>query len=167
MTDSGDRAEFSAFISLSSFRCLRFLVFDLSPPMQTDEIEIRKLVDDWLASTRAGDVDHVLSLMTDDVVFFSSGRPPMRKPEFAAASRSQPGQPKPKIDATSEIQEIVVSGDWAFLWTNLSVTVSLSDEKPSFTRAGQTLTVLKKDHGQWRIARDANLLAPVTQPSAG
>ena len=90
----------------------------------------------------------------------------MRKPEFAAASRSQPGQPKPKIDATSEIQEIVVSGDWAFLWTNLSVTVSLSDTKPSFTRAGQTLTVLKKDHGQWRIARDANLLAPVTQPSA-
>jgi ketosteroid isomerase-like protein len=30
-------------------------------------------------------------------------------------------------------------------------------------RAGHTLTVLRREQGRWRLARDANLLAPVPQ----
>lgn len=129
--------------------------------MQNDEQQIRALVATWLAATRAGDVDAVLSLMADDVVFLVPGRPPMRKDEFATLSRAQPGQAAPQIDGSSEIQEIQVSGDWAFMWTRLSVTVTPPDGSPPMVRAGHTLTVLKKEHGQWLLARDANLLAPV------
>lgn len=129
--------------------------------MPTDEEQIRSLVETWLTASRAGDVDTVLSLMTDDVIFLVPGRPPMGKPEFASISRSQNGQTGPKIDGTSEIQEITVAGDWAFMVNKLSVVATPPDGSPAIERAGHTLTILKKENGKWLLARDANLLAPV------
>lgn len=128
--------------------------------MRSDEEQIRELVATWMAASRSGDVDTVLSLIADDVVFLVPGRSPMRKEEFAAASRSQAGPGSPKIDGVSEIQEIKVLGDWAFMWSKLAVTIT-RDSSPPVKRAGHTLTVLKKEGGKWVIARDANLLAPV------
>lgn len=99
--------------------------------------------------------------MAEDVVFLVPGRPPMRKEEFASLSRVPAGQTPPRIDGTIEIQEIQVSGDWAFMWTRLSVVMTPSDGGLPIERAGNTLTVLKRVSGKWLLARDANLLAPV------
>ncbi|SFH39402.1 conserved hypothetical protein [Nitrosospira sp. Nsp14] len=41
--------------------------------MQSDEQEIRQLVSTWMAASKAGDVETVLSLMADDVIFLMSG----------------------------------------------------------------------------------------------
>src|SRR5262249_46253676 len=101
------------------------------------------------------------SLMTDDVVFLVPGRAPMRKDEFAQMSRVPPGKTPPKIDGTSEIQEIQVAGDWAFMRTKLTVVVTPPDGGAPVERAGHTLTVLRKVNGNWLLARDANLLSPV------
>jgi ketosteroid isomerase-like protein len=54
-----------------------------------------------------------------------------------------------------------VAGDWAFMWTELSVVVTPPDGGQPIERAGHTLTILKKVDGKWFLARDANLLAPV------
>ncbi len=128
--------------------------------MQNDEVQIRQLVATWLSATKAGDVDTVLSLVTDDVVFLLPGRAPMRKAEFEAMQRTQAGKSGPKIHGSSDIQEIQVAGDWAFLWQKLSVTVTPPGGE-AVERAGHTLTVFRKVNGQWRLARDANLLSPV------
>ena len=130
--------------------------------MSPDEQQIRDLVATWMSATRAGDIDTVLSLMTDDVVFLVAGQPPFGKQQFAAALRAPPGVPMPRIDGHSEIQEIRVLGDWAFMWTRLSVEVTPPAGGGSSTkRAGHTLTILKKTAGRWQLARDANLLTPV------
>jgi uncharacterized protein (TIGR02246 family) len=129
--------------------------------MPTDEQQIRGLVATWLRATQAGDVDTVLGLMTDDVVFLVPGRPPLDKAGFAAAARAQAQGAAPKFEGQSEIQEIQLAGDWAFMWTRLSVVATPPDGLPSIERAGHTLTVLRKDGGRWKLARDANLLAPV------
>ena len=102
--------------------------------MSDDEKAIRELVATWLSATKAGDADTVLSLITDDVVFLQPGQPVMRKADFAAKSRAQSAQGAPRIDASSDIQEIKVLGDWAFMWTRLSVTMT----PPA---AGQPVTV--------------------------
>ena len=53
--------------------------------MQSDEREIRQLVATWMRATTAGDIETVLSLMAEDVVFLSPGRPPIiGKVAFAA-----------------------------------------------------------------------------------
>jgi uncharacterized protein (TIGR02246 family) len=130
--------------------------------MPPDEQEIRQLVSTWMAASKAGDVDTVLSLMSDDIVFLVPGRPPMRKADFAAASRAQSGADAPSFDGTSEIQEITIVGDWAFMWTKLTVIVT-PPGAPPVTRAGHTLSVLNRQNGRWVLARDANLLATLQQ----
>jgi uncharacterized protein (TIGR02246 family) len=125
--------------------------------MQSDEKEIRKLVETWISASKAGDLETVLSLMTDDVVFLTPGRPPMiGKESFAAMSNSQPAPFE--IDAVSDIQEVQVLGDWAFMWTKLSVAVTPTKDAQPIRRAGHTLTVLKRQKGKWLLARDANML---------
>lgn len=126
--------------------------------MTPDEQEIRNLIATWMAATKAGDVEKVLGLMTDDVVFLVPGQPPMRKPDFAAAARAQANPGGPKFDGASEIQEIKVLGDWAFMWTKLTVTVTPPGAAEKITRSGHTLSVLQKQQGKWALARDANLL---------
>ena len=132
--------------------------------MQKAEQEIRNLVSTWMAATKAGDVETVLSLMADDVVFLVPGRPAMHRADFAAASRAMSGPNAPQFDGKSEIQEIQILGDWAFMRTRLTVVVTPTDGAQSITRAGDTLTVLKKQGGKWVLARDANLLVPVPRP---
>lgn len=56
-------------------------------PGQRDEQEIRELVSSWMDATKAGEIEKVLSLMSDDVVFLMPGQPPMGKAGFAAAAR--------------------------------------------------------------------------------
>jgi len=127
--------------------------------MTADEREIRTLVATWMAATRAGDVDTVLGLMADDVVFLVPGREPMiGKDAYAAAARTV-AQGGPLIDGRSDIREISVHGDVAFLWTHLEVDVTPPGGAP-MKRAGHTLTVLRRERGRWVLARDANLLAP-------
>ena len=130
--------------------------------MERDEQEIRQLVATWIEATKAGDTDTVLSLMADDVVFLVTGQPPMiGKAAFAAAMRAQSGQGRPQFEGKSEIQEIQVLGDWAYMWTKLTVVFTPAGSAASITRAGNTLTILKKQNGRWVLARDANMLASV------
>jgi uncharacterized protein (TIGR02246 family) len=129
--------------------------------MFSDEDQIRQLVATWLAATKAGDVERVLGLMTEDVVFLVPGRPAMHKAEFAELSRVPAGSPRPSIESTAEIQEVQVSGDLAFIQTKLSVTVTPPGASRPIERAGHTLTIFRRESGKWLLARDANLLAPV------
>jgi uncharacterized protein (TIGR02246 family) len=125
--------------------------------MQNDEQAIRELVATWLSASKAGDNEKVLSLMAEDVVFLVPGQPPMRgKAAFAAG---QAGLRQFDIDATSEIQEIKVLGEWAYLWTNLSVAVTPRAGGAPVKRSGNTLSILKKEAGAWVLFRDANMLA--------
>ena len=65
--------------------------------MQNDEQEIRQLVSAWMAASKAGDVEKILSLMADDAVFLVPGQPVMRKADFAVAARAQASQDAPPI----------------------------------------------------------------------
>ena len=129
--------------------------------MERDEQEIRQLVATWIAATKAGDTDTVLSLMAEDVVFLVAGQPPMLgRKSFAAASAAQSANGPPQFEGKSEIQEVKVLGEWAFMWSRLTVVVT-PPVGDSMTRAGHTLSILKKEKGKWLLARDANMLAPV------
>ena len=128
--------------------------------MDKDEQAIRNLIETWLRATREGDVDTVLSLTTPDVIFMVPGQPPMHGREaFGDALRAVLG--KHAIDSTSDIDEIVVSGDIAYCRTRLKVTVTSQHNGTPMERSGQTLSILRRtEDGKWLLARDANLIVP-------
>ena len=126
--------------------------------MSADEQAIREVVATWMAASRSGDLDAVLCLMSDDVVFMVPGREPFGKQAFAAQSRAM-AQSGARIESEAEIVELQVQGDWAWLRNRLSVSVTLPGQE-AMQRAGYTLTILRKSaQGRWQLVRDANLLA--------
>jgi uncharacterized protein (TIGR02246 family) len=93
--------------------------------------------------------------MTDDVVFSVPGQEPFGKEAFAAASR---GMGDMQMEGTSQIIELQLLGDWAFIRNRIEMTATPPGGK-SIRRLGYTLTLLRKESdGKWRLARDANLL---------
>jgi uncharacterized protein (TIGR02246 family) len=131
-----------------------------------DEEAIRHLIATWMSATKPGDIEAVLGLMTQDVVFLVSGHPPMMgKAAYAAAARGQSGPGSPTFDGKSEIREIRVIGEWAYVWTKLTVVVTPPGAEP-LTRSGHTLSVLRKEKGRWLLARDANMLT-ASEPARG
>jgi uncharacterized protein (TIGR02246 family) len=123
--------------------------------------KIREVIAEWMRATAEGDLERVLSLMAEDVVFLLGGRPPMRgRDVFAAASRSAVGQVR--IEGKPDIQEIHVSGNYAYCWNHLSVTMTPLQGGLPTQRAGHVLSVFRKEpDGRWVLFRDANMLASV------
>jgi len=123
--------------------------------MTEDERAIRELVATWMSASRTGDTATVLSLIADDAQFMVVGQEPFGKDAFRAAAQPHKDM---AIEGTSDIREIKVLGDWAFMRNYLTVTVTPPGGAP-IRRAGWTLTILRKtDAGKWVLARDANLM---------
>ena len=128
--------------------------------MSSDEQAIRNLVVEWHRATAAGDVDAVLRLMAEDVVFLVAGRPPMKgRRQFEQGLRGL--LTSHRIESTSEIQEIEVSGTLAYCWSLLTVRIIPISGGDSAVRSGSALSILRKQpDGSWVMIRDANLLPP-------
>jgi uncharacterized protein (TIGR02246 family) len=126
--------------------------------MPDDERAIRELIQTWFAATQKGDIPKILGLMADDVVFMLPGQNPFGKEAFAASCRQMAGL---RFETSSEIEEIKLLGDWAYLGNCLEVMMTPPGGGAPLRRSGHTLTILRKEpDGRWLVARDANLLVP-------
>ena len=128
--------------------------------MNDNEQSIRDVIARWHRATAAGDVDAILPLMTDDVVFLTPGHPAMvGRDNFAAGLRTL--LLTHRIESAHDVQELVVSGDLAYALTHLSVRIRPQAGGDPLVRDGFTLSIFRKQpDAQWRLARDANLLPP-------
>jgi uncharacterized protein (TIGR02246 family) len=123
--------------------------------MTEDERAIRNLIDTWMVATQKGDVETVLNLMADDVIFMVAGQKPFGKEAFAAAAR---GMTNVRFEGRSNIEELKVLGNWAYLRNYIEMTMTPEQGAPVH-RAGYTLTIFRKqEDGRWVLARDANLV---------
>ena len=127
--------------------------------MTPDEQALRDVVALWHRATAAGDVDTVLRLMAEDVVFLVAGHPPMHgRGGFEQGLRGLLAQHR--IESSSHIREIEVCGSLAYCWNELTVRVIPRAGGNRVLRTGSALSIFRKQpDGTWLLARDANLLA--------
>jgi uncharacterized protein (TIGR02246 family) len=124
--------------------------------MADDERAIRDLVATWMKASEAGDVNTVLSLMADDVIFTVPGREPFGKDAFRTGSEAMRNV---SLRGTSDIREIKILGDWAYIRNYIEITITPSGGD-AMRRKGYTLSILRKQaDGKWVLWRDANLVA--------
>ena len=117
--------------------------------MTDDERAIRELVSTWMRASQSGDINTVLSLLVP-------GREPFGKDAFRAASE---GMKNVSLTGSSDVREINVLGDWAFIRNYIEITITAPEGGP-MRRSGYTLSILRKQSdGKWRLWRDANLVA--------
>ncbi len=126
--------------------------------MTTDEQAIRSVIDTWCRASRTGDIAAMLPLLADDMVFIVLGAPPFGKQEFKAAWEGPMKGASIRTDAN--VEEVLVSGDFAVTRVKLTVGITLPDGKTSGAR-GYTMTLFRRQPDRrWVMARDANLLVP-------
>jgi uncharacterized protein (TIGR02246 family) len=130
--------------------------------MNKDEQAIRNLIEQWHRATAAGDVDTILSLMADDVVFLVAGQPPMKgSTTFEQGLRGL--LTSHRIESNGEVQEVEVSGNLAYAWTQLTVRITPLSGGETKVRSGSALSIFKEQaNGSWMLVRDANLLPPAS-----
>ena len=133
--------------------------------MGPDEREIREVHSTWIDAVNAGDLDRLLNLMADDVVFLGPGRAPIGRDGFSAVFSAAHQQAR--IRCGSELEEVVVVGEVAYTRSRDSLTVSPRAGGEESRLAGDRITVYRKQpDGRWVLARDANVLSPVETTSS-
>ncbi|HEV7478020.1 MAG TPA: SgcJ/EcaC family oxidoreductase [Burkholderiales bacterium] len=129
--------------------------------MNADERRIRDLIAQWHRATAAGNVDAILRLMSEDVVFLVPGKPPMQgRDQFEKGLRGL--LKSHRIESSGKIEEVRVAGDLAYSWTTLTVRITPLSGGDGMERSGSALSVFRKQANgtSWLLVRDANLLPP-------
>lgn len=119
-----------------------------------DIAAIRRLYQDWIAAGKAGNVEALLGMVTEDALFLAPGAPPMRGREAMEAAY-QIAFSRHRIEQGFDEEELVLAGGWAFCRGRESFTATPWDGGPPVTLAGRrALSILKKgEDGIWRFAR--------------
>jgi len=124
-----------------------------------DQQAIRDLVQEWTRATLAGEVERILPLMTEDVVFFVAGQEPMRgRDAFEHGVRAVLATHR--VESQAEVTQVEVCGSLAYCTTRLAVAITPKAGGETMRKAGHVLSVYRKNAaGQWQLARDANMLS--------
>jgi len=114
----------------------------------------------WIAAVNSGDLDRLMAMMTDDVIFLHPGRAPFGRDDFPdgflAAHRDN------RIDCRSDLEEVTVVGAVAYSVCCDALTVVPRAGGKTVELAGERLTVYRlQADGRWLLACDANTLAVV------
>lgn len=120
-----------------------------------DESAVRRAHRDYVEAINANDLDRVMDMMTEDVVFLAAGAPPYVgkaaiRPWVAGYLQAY------KTHWDKPVQELVVSGDWAFERYSYTSTDTPLAGGEAVTGTGWGLVIYRRDaDGKWRVARDA------------
>jgi uncharacterized protein (TIGR02246 family) len=121
---------------------------------------IHELTKGWIEAVKAKDVDRLLSLVTDDVVFLPPGGSPL-KGKGAVGDLYRSLFTQFDVDQAATNEEIEVTGDWAFAWGAEILTLSPSGGGPPVRLRGKGLVILRRQHdGSWKFARGINNSVP-------
>lgn len=124
---------------------------------EADRKAILMLLDKWREATRAKNIDAILELVTDDVVFLPSSVPPI---EGKGAVEEMYGTFFPRyreIRHEAIIEEMRVAGDWAFLWGTDELRLTPESGETETHLKGKGLSILKRQSDEsWRFWRGIN-----------
>ena len=125
--------------------------------MHADEQAVRALLATWIGAVNAGDLNHLLTLMTDDAVFLCPGQPPFGKEGFPKGFTE--GHRLYQLQCTSEIEELYLIDDLAYTVCRDTLTLTPREGGETMILAGNRLTIYRKQaDGRWLLARDAHTL---------
>jgi uncharacterized protein (TIGR02246 family) len=118
----------------------------------TEQSAIEQLLFSYRDALNASDVPKVLSLYMKDGVFMPANAPTATGQEQLKGSYEFVFKTI-QIHIEFLIEEIVVSGDYAYAVTNSKGTALIHANGQTVSEENRELFVFQKDNGQWKIAR--------------
>ena len=131
---------------------------------ERDREAIRQLGQDWVEAVHHGDVDRLLGLVTDDVVFMPHNAPSIVG-QAAVEQTYRAVFAAFEIDQTFVPEEIQVGGDWAFVRGTDAIEMKPRAGGDTVVVRGRGISILRRvEDGSWRFARGiTNTASPQTQ----
>jgi uncharacterized protein (TIGR02246 family) len=125
------------------------------------ERAICELADGWTAAIKEQDCGRLASMVTEDVVFLPSGFPPIRGRAAVEAMYRNFFPQFSSVLQTVSLEEVGVSGDWAFVWGTETTVLTPKGGGPAIEMAGKGMSILRRQSdGTWQFARAINNAAP-------
>jgi len=149
----------SSFVILLLFHVQNKVIAQTLPKDQnktemktTEQSAIEQLLFSYRDALNASDVSKVLSLYTKDGVFMPANAPTATGEEQLKGSYEFVFKAI-QIHIEFFIEEIVISGDYAYAVTNSKGSTLIHASGQTVSEENRELFVLQKDNGQWKIAR--------------
>jgi uncharacterized protein (TIGR02246 family) len=128
--------------------------------MASDEREIRTVHSIWIDAVNAGDLARLLTMVAEDVIFLAPGQAPFGREGFS--SHFTAAHQQMRICCTSDLEEVVVTGEVAYTRSRDAVSVTPRAGGKAAEFAGYRMTVYRKQRdGRWLLSRDAHTLSAV------
>ena len=118
----------------------------------TEQSAIEQLLISYRDALNASDPSKVLTLYTTDGVFMPTNAPTAKGQEQLKDSYEFVFKTI-QLNIKFFIEEIVVSGDYAYAVTNSKGTALIHANGQTVSEENRELFVFQKDNGQWKIAR--------------
>jgi uncharacterized protein (TIGR02246 family) len=118
----------------------------------TEQSAIEQLLYSYRDALNASDISKVLPLYTKDGVFMPTNAPTAKGQEQLKGSYEFVFKII-QLNIKFFIEEIVVSGDYAYAVTNSKGTALIHANGQTISEENRELFVFQKDNGQWKIAR--------------
>jgi uncharacterized protein (TIGR02246 family) len=116
-----------------------------------DEKQIRDLIAKFIVAYKAGDLTAILEYYSADLVKQRQGSSAETKPETANRIRGVFEEYKTDIEVT--IDEIVVSGNLAFVRGDFELTLTPKNGEETRRIPRHYLEIWRKEDGVWRVFR--------------
>ena len=125
--------------------------------MTPDEREIRAIHSNWIGAVNAGDLDRLLTLVAEDVVFLAPGQAPVGRDGFS--SNFVAAHKQMQIRCASELDEVVVIGEVAYTRSRDGLSVIPHANGKAAELTGHRMTIYRKQpDGRWVVSRDMHTL---------
>jgi len=126
----------------------------------TEEQAIQELLEEWGEAIQKGDADALAALVTEDAEFWAHGVAPLIGRQ-ALLSAFKPLFAGYDADQEFDMQELVVSGDLAFMRGLEHNKMRPKDGSQPIERSQRGFSIMRRDaDGKWRFARGMTNLPP-------
>lgn len=129
----------------------------------TAEEAIEQLFRDWADAGRRGDAQALAQMVTEDAEFWTHGAPPL-KGRDEVVTRMTAFFESYQIDQGFERQEMILSGDLAFIRGMEVNRVTPRDGAPALEIRQRAFSVLFREADGWKFARGMTNKGPEESP---
>jgi uncharacterized protein (TIGR02246 family) len=128
--------------------------------MEIENQAISELLDAWRDAMRSGDANALASLVTEDAEFWTHGVAPLIGRQ-AILDTLTPVLTGYEVEQELDLQELVVSGDLAFMRGMEHNTMRAKDGSQTLERRQRAFSIMRRGaDGKWRFSRGMTNLPP-------
>ncbi|UCC71356.1 MAG: SgcJ/EcaC family oxidoreductase [Gemmatimonadota bacterium] len=122
--------------------------------------EVYTLIDSWVSSVQAADIEALARLVTPDATFWTHGAPELAGRDALAAAFG-PVFARYSMEQDFRCEELVVSGDMGFMRGTEFNRLIPRREGPAIERQQRAFSIIRRGaDGRWRFAHGMTNLAP-------